>query len=440
MLAAGLVRRGHRVLVVGPPSVEESFAFTEAGARFVPIRISDRPHPLDDARSVLILRRLTRDADVVHAHGLRVGALAALALPGRAALLTAPVSTRRTDSAGGAPDVGEGRDDRAAVQEGSGDPGAPAERGARVRRGRPALVVTLHNALTAGGLVGAVYGALERVVARRADHVLVVSPDLGERMRTLGARDVRPAVVPAPIPRPAKRTPEEVRSELGAGHRSIVLTVARLAQQKGLETLLDVARGPWPPAEPGEPAGGEAAGGGSVRGRGAGGGSVGGRDVGGGSARGQGAGGEAAVPLFVVAGEGPLRGELQARIDAERLPVRLLGQRDDVPDLLAAATVVIWPSRWEGQPLSLSETLMVGRPVVATAVGGVPDLLAGAGKLVPYGDAGAMRAAVRELVEDPAEAARVARAAALRGAELPGEGDAVDSVLFVYRAATAGDD
>ncbi|MEV0200718.1 glycosyltransferase, partial [Nonomuraea sp. NPDC050691] len=85
MLADGLVRRGHRVLVVGPGDVEERFAFTEAGARFVPVRVSDRPHPLDDARSVLALRRLTRDADVVHAHGLRAGALGGVGLPGRGA-------------------------------------------------------------------------------------------------------------------------------------------------------------------------------------------------------------------------------------------------------------------------------------------------------------------------------------------------------------------
>ncbi|MFI6792764.1 glycosyltransferase family 4 protein [Nonomuraea sp. NPDC050383] len=396
MLAGGLARRGHRVLVAGPASVEEQFAFTEAGARFVPVRVSDRPHPLDDARSVLALRRLTRDADVVHAHGLRAGALAALALPGRAALLTRRPSRRA---------------------------GGPSSGGA--------LVVTLHNALTAGGLVGVVYGVLERVVARRADHVLVVSPDLGERMVALGAGDVRAAVVPGRALRPAKRTPEEVRSELGAGRRPIVLTLARLAQQKGLETLLDVARGPWQGAKPEghatEGRGSEGRGPGSVE-QGAGTGAA--QEAGAGSLESE--AGEDVRPLFVVAGEGPLRGALQARIDAERLPVTLLGNRDDVPDLLAAATVVVWPSRWEGLPLSLSEALMAGRPVVATAVGGIPGLLAGAGRLVPYGDAGAMRAAVRELVADPAAAARMAAASARRGAELPGDEEAVDSVLSVY--------
>jgi glycosyltransferase involved in cell wall biosynthesis len=339
MLVEGLIRRGHRVVVVGPGSVEEQFSFGEAGARFVAVPMSARPHPVNDLRAVLAIRRVTKDADVVHAHGLRAGALAGLGLWGRLA-------------------------------------------------SRVPLVVTLHNALTAGGLIGVVYGGLERVVARRADQVLAVSPDLGERMRALGAREVGPAVVPAPVPRAARRSPQEVRAELGAGRRPIVLTVARLAQQKGLETLLDAARGPWA--------------------------------------------GEAETPLFAVAGDGPLLGDLRRRIEAEALPVVLLGNRDDVPDLLAAATVVVWASRWEGQPLSVSEALMVGRPVIATAVGGVPDLLAGAGILVPYGDVAALRAAVQDVVGDGAEAARLAAAAARRGAELPDADEALESVLNVY--------
>jgi glycosyltransferase involved in cell wall biosynthesis len=203
--------------------------------------------------------------------------------------------------------------------------------------------------------------------------------------------------VPAPALRPARRTPGEVRAELGAGRRPIVLTLARLAQQKGLENLLDAARGPWP-----------------------------------GDAGDDDRAAQEARPLFLVAGDGPLREALAARIDAERLPVRLLGDRDDVPDLLAAATVVVWPSRWEGQPLSLSEALMAGRPVVATAVGGIPDLLGDAGVLVPYGDAAALREAVREVVADPEAAARLAGRAARRGAALPDADDAVESVLAAY--------
>ncbi|GAA0920310.1 glycosyltransferase [Nonomuraea longicatena] len=377
MLVEGMRERGHQVAVVGPRSVEESFGFRAAGARFVEIPLSDRPHPVADARSVATVRRVVHEADVVHAHGLRAGSVAALARVGQ--------------------------------------------------RRRAPLVVTLHNALTAGGLVGTVYGVLERIVARGADHVLAVAPDLGARMAALGARDVRPAVVPAYPPGPPVRTVAEVRAELGVGRRPVVLTVARLAQQKGLELLLDTAAIGSAAAR----GGADTAPGHGGRGSAA---EATATDPGRGGERGTGRpGGDG--PLFVIAGEGPLRGELQARIDAEALPVRLLGFRKDIPDLLAAATLVLWPSRWEGQPLSLSEALMAGRPVVATAVGGVPDLLGGAGTLVPYGDAAAMRAAVQEIVDDPAKAEALARAAARRGGELPGEADAVESVLAVYSSS-----
>ena len=408
MLAEGLVRRGHQVLVLGPRSVEERFSFAGAGARFVEVPVSVRPHPVKDLRAVLAIRRLTKDAEVVHAHGLRAGALAVLGGGRVGALLR---GLRRPGAAAG-------------VAARVAAPGATA-------RGR--LVVTLHNALTAGGLIGVIYGVLERIVARGADHVLVVSPDLGERMSALGARDVRPAVVPAPRLRPAKRTPEEVRAELGAGRRPIVLTLARLAQQKGLEGLLDVARGPWSDKGSGSAQVSTDALGDTVPAA----------EVRDGAAAAAGAAGvrEAwvgdgdVVPLFVVAGEGPLLDELRDRVDAERLPVIFLGSRDDVPDLLAAATAVLWASRWEGQPLSLSEALMAGRPVIATAVGGIPELLGGAGMLVPYGDTAAMRNAVREVIGDEAMAARMAAAAALRGARLPDADDAIASVAGVYGAS-----
>ncbi|MFF0774410.1 glycosyltransferase family 4 protein [Nonomuraea wenchangensis] len=413
MLAEGLTRRGHQVLVAGPRSVEEQFAYGETGARFVEVAVADRPRPAADVRAVLALRRVTRDADVVHAHGLRAGALAALGTWGR----------RRS----------------------------PVPLGTSGRR--RLLVVTLHNALTAGGLVGFVYGVLERIVARRADRVLVVSPDLGERMTGLGARDVRAAVVPAPPLRRAKRTPREVADELGAGERPILLTVARLAQQKGLETLLDVAVGPWEEAlaefdvaaGPREEALAEF----DV--------SAGPReevpaefdvsagpreevpaefDVSAGPreeapADGKGRAGRGR-PLFVVAGEGPLRGELERRIVAEGLPVMLLGNRDDVPDLLGAATAVVTATRWEGQPLSIREALMAGKPVIATAVGGIPEIVGDAGILAPYGDVRALREAVRRLLEEPGTAERLAAAAVRRGREMPDGDEAVESVLNVY--------
>ncbi|WP_245765513.1 glycosyltransferase family 4 protein [Nonomuraea jiangxiensis] len=376
-LVEGLVRRGHQVLVAGPESVEEQFGFVGAGARFVAVAVSDRPHPGRDLRAMLAIRRLTRGADVVHAHGLRAGALAAL---GRAGGVSAALGMKGVVQAAlrmwGAVRAVLGM--RGAVGAAGG--------GSRVGGGR-VLVVTLHNALTAGGFVGVVYGVLERIVARGADHVLVVSPDLGERMLALGAREVTAAVVGAPVLPPAKRTPQEVRDELAAGERPLLLTIARLAQQKGLETLLDVAAGPWEGH---------------------------------------------AEPLFVVAGEGPLRGALQARIAAEGLPVRLLGNRDDIPDLLGAAQALVMPSRWEGQPLTLREALMAGTPAIATEVGGIPEILGDAGILVRYGDVEGLRGAVRELLVTPGAAETLAAAAARRGREMPGDDDVVESALAAY--------
>ncbi|GGK84309.1 glycosyl transferase [Sphaerisporangium melleum] len=341
MLAEGLAREGHRVVVAGPASTEAAFGFSTV-APFAEVPVSDRPRPAADARAVLRLRALTAGADVVHAHGLRAGALAALALTGR----------------------------------------------------RAALVVTLHNALTTSGVIGAVYGLLERIVARRAHLVLVVAPDLGERMAARGARRVAAAVVPAPPLRPPARPAAEVRAGLRPpGHEQdtgpILLTIARLAQQKGLSTLLDAARGPY--------------------------------------------GQDAAAPLFVVAGEGPLRGALQERIDAEALPVRLLGDRADVADLLGAADAVIVPSRWEGQPLSVQEALRAGRPIIATAVGGIPGMVGDAALLVPPGDAAALRAQIAGLLGDPGLAGRLSAAAAAR--PLPGEQDALSAAVAAYEAA-----
>ncbi|RJL20710.1 glycosyltransferase family 4 protein [Bailinhaonella thermotolerans] len=331
MLARGMTERGVTVVVAGPAATEEAFGFAAAGARFTAVEIADRPRPGADLRAVARLRRVLAGAGVVHAHGLRAGALAALARAGR----------------------------------------------------RQRLVVTLHNAPTAGGAVAAVYGLLERIVAARADLVLVVSPDLGERMRARGARGVAPAVVPAPAPAPSGRDPREVRDALGAGDRPVALTVARLAQQKGLDTLLAAA-------------------------------------------------GHERRPLWAVAGEGPLRADLERGIAAGDLPVRLLGDRGDVPDLLGAADVVVVPSRWEGQPLIVQEALRAGRPLVAADVGGIPGMVGEAALLVPAGDPGALAGAVARVLDDEALRARLAAESARRGAALPGEDDAVDAALAAY--------
>jgi glycosyltransferase involved in cell wall biosynthesis len=107
---------------------------------------------------------------------------------------------------------------------------------------------------------------------------------------------------------------------------------------------------------------------------------------------------------LAVAGEGPERASLEAL--AAELGVGpcvvLLGNRSDVPDLLAAFDVAVSASWFEGSPLAAMEYMDVGLPIVATRVGGMPDLIDDGvhGRLVEPGDAAGIAAAVVELLRD----------------------------------------
>ncbi len=341
-VAAGVRARGHLVRIAAPAHTADRFAFADTGALVHTVPIADRPRPDADTRAVGTLRRLAAGADVVHAHGVRAGALAALALAGRHA--------------------------------------------------GPALVVTVHNAAPAGRYPRLAYGVLERVVAARADLVLTVSADLADRMRHLGAGAVEHAHVPAPVGPPRQRDAAGVRRDMSPEGRALVLTVARLAAQKGLPVLLDAAAA---------------------------------LAVDAGAGRG-------ALPLFVIAGDGPLYGELAERIASERLPVRLLGRRTDVADLLGAADVFVLPSVWEGQPLVLQEALRAGVPIVATDVGGVRAVVADAAVLVPSGDASAIARAVAGVLTDPQAAGDLRERALRRATELPTEADVITQLTAAY--------
>ncbi|GGK74028.1 glycosyltransferase family 4 protein [Ornithinimicrobium pekingense] len=364
-LAGGLAADGHRVVVACPPSVADRLGPPAAGVTYVDVPVGSRPHPVRDRRAVRLLRGLMHGADVVHAHGLRAGALT--------------VTARRV---GRAP--------------------------------RPRLVVTTHNAPPEGRAARAVYAVLEQVVAHGADQVLCVSPDLVDRAHRAGAAHPALAVVPAPSADPV---PEEerrvvrarVRRGLGLaadGDVALVVNAGRLSQQKDQATLVEavdlltdgiLARG-----------------------------------------------GQRALPVLVVAGEGPARPALEARVSAthERTDVRLVGHRADLPDLLVAADVVVSSARWEGQPVWLQEALHAGAPVVATDVGGTSTVLGDAGLLVDGGTGGdrarALADALARVLDEPALREDLRRRSLERAAQLPTQADAVRAALTAYRPPEPG--
>jgi len=421
MLAAGCAARGLSVQVFGPAQTDRDFGFSASPVRFAPVQIADRPRLLRDLRAIVRLRRLlgADQPDLVHAHGLRAGALSAIAV--------------------------------AFIR--------PHRRGPDHPAASLALIVTVHNAPPAGGVTGAIYRVLELIVARSASSVLCVSPDLEARMRAAGARRVGRAVVPAPfvslaaagvsaetpavpaaespavsaaespavsaaespavsavgtpaVPAmgtpavsavgtsavPAVGTPAVPTAAARAGNgadsrRPVVLAVGRLAAQKGFGVLLDAAV-LWRDIQP--------------------------------------------APRLVIAGEGPLEAELKDRAASLGLSVEFAGSRPDVPALLASADVFVLPSAWEGQPLILQEALRAGVPVVATRVGGIPELVGeDAVVLVPPGDARRLADAVRAVLADPALAARLRQAASERAHALPSEDQAVAAALAEYRRVTA---
>lgn len=348
-----LAKDGHQVLLAGPGNVISPADGAVSGAcpRTYQIDIGARPSGAD-LKALRQLKQLAATAQVIHAHGLRAGALAVLAV-------------KRL----------------------------PAAK-------RPRVVVTLHNLPVGSAPTRLVGKALHLVVVKGADYVLTVSPDLLEKAKQLGLKTGEIAVVPAPA-RSLSDCAGTASSETdfgttasldpasgpGAGSgpgassaasskaAPCLLTIARLAPQKGLDLLLEAAT--------------------LIKQRGI--------DF-----------------TWLVAGDGPLKAQLNQQIVAADLPVKLLGRREDIGALLSQADVVVQTSYWEGQPLTLREAIQAGRAIVATDVGGSAYTLAGCGQLVEP-QAGPLADAVVAVISDPKRRETLEAASRAAVAKIPGE-------------------
>ena len=351
-----LAKDGHQVLLAGPSNVISPADGAVSGAcpRTYQIDIGARPSGAD-LKALRQLKQLAATVEVIHAHGLRAGALAVLA-------------AKRL----------------------------PAAK-------RPRVVVTLHNLPVGSAPTRLVGKALHLVVVKGADYVLTVSPDLLKKAKQLGLKAGEIAVVPAPArgcvdcscmdhaAQPEISQDSAQSSDAGSGVDAgsgpgassaasskaapCLLTIARLAPQKGLDLLLEAAT--------------------LIKQRGI--------DF-----------------TWLVAGDGPLKAQLNQQIATAALPVKLLGRREDIGALLSQADVVVQTSYWEGQPLTLREAMQASRAIVATDVGGSAYTLAGCGQLEEP-QAGPLADAVVAVISDPKRRETLEAASRAAVAKIPGE-------------------
>jgi len=257
------------------------------------------------------------------------------------------------------------------------------------------LVVSLHGSDVFLAERFAPARALARVALRAAGAITACSGDLQRRALALGAPAERTRTVPYGVDTAAfapvvGADASGMRRRLGAAEGDfLVLAAGRLVEKKGFRFLVEAA---------------------------------------------------ARVPglRVAIAGDGDLRTELEAQVRALRAPVTLAGNLDrgTLARALAAADAVAVPSvvdragNVDGLPNALLEALAAARPVVATRVAGIPDVLEDGvnGLLVPEKDAGALAAALGRLAREPDTRARLALAAR-RTAELRLSWDAAASAF-----------
>jgi glycosyltransferase involved in cell wall biosynthesis len=240
-------------------------------------------------------------------------------------------------------------------------------------RARGSVGGTVEDFQSVRGLPARALGALRGGVLRRAAHVYCPSEYLRSLAVGWGVPAERTGVLPNPAPEPpAFGDRDDLRRRLGLDGVALAFA-GRLTAQKSLPSLLEAVA-------------------------------------------------EAEGVQLAIAGEGPEQDAVDAALRRLGLGhrVRVLGpvDRDGVLELFHAADGTVLASAWENFPHTVVESLAVGTPVIATAVGGVAEVVRDAenGLLVPPGDVPALAAAIRRFAGD-AELRRRLRAAAAPSVE-----------------------
>lgn len=240
--------------------------------------------------------------------------------------------------------------------------GALGRTAAAFAQARPLLVHTYHGHVLSGYFSGPKTRAIvevERTLGRRTDQFITVGSQVRDELLAAGiGRADRFAVIPPGLERRELPDRTESRRALGLTDDALaVCVVGRVTQIKRPDRVADIA-----------------------------------------------ALLAAQHPNLVVlvAGSGDLEPELQARVAAENLPIRLLGWRDDVAPIFAASDLALLTSDNEGTPLSLIQAALAGIPAVATDVGAVSEVVVDeqTGLLAPC-DSAALAAKVSRLASDP---------------------------------------
>lgn len=234
--------------------------------------------------------------------------------------------------------------------------------------GVPAIVATVQ--LFSDLPQAATIGVQRTLVTRAVDRYVAVSAHVAHRIETsLGVAGNRITVIHNGVLLEPHVTPpgvvEPAPAPMDGAHRPIVLTLARLDRQKGLDVLLHAVA-------------------------------------------------ELPQVTLVIAGEGPQREALESLADELKIAERVSfpGFRSDTRALLSVADLFVLPSHNEGLPLALIEAMAAARPVIASAIGGIDEVVSdgATGLLVPPGDATALAGAIKRLLDAPDFAQRLALA------------------------------